>query len=174
LKIVSTNILHKSDSGGVQLGIVGDQAARRAYDDVAASALKVPGARVDGVLVTPMRSGGLELLVGVVRDPHWGPMLAVAIGGIFVEALGDSVLSPLPVSTARATEMLRGMRASALLDGVRGGQPVDVDVVASVIRRIGDLAMALGGELESLEVNPLWVNGSTIEALDAVVTWSLK
>jgi succinyl-CoA synthetase beta subunit len=66
------------------------------------------------------------------------------------------------------------MRASALLDGVRGGQPVDVDEVASVIRRIGDLAVALGSELESLEVNPLWVNGGMIEALDAVVTWSLK
>jgi acetate---CoA ligase (ADP-forming) len=174
LKIVSTNILHKSDIGGVRLGIVGEQAARRAYADVAASALKVPGAVVDGVLVTPMRSGGIELLVGAVQDPQWGPMLAVAVGGIFVEVLGDSVLAPLPVSTARATEMLRGMRASALFDGVRGGRPVDVDEVASVIRRIGDLAVALGGELESLEVNPLWVNGSTIEALDAVVTWSLK
>jgi succinyl-CoA synthetase beta subunit len=121
-----------------------------------------------------MRSGGVELLVGVVQDPQWGPMLAVAVGGIFVEVLGDSVLAPLPVSTARATEMLRGMRASALLDGVRGGRPADVDEVASVITRIGDLAVALGGELESLEVNPLWVNGGTIEALDAVVTWSPK
>jgi acyl-CoA synthetase (NDP forming) len=172
LKIVSTDILHKSDIGGVRLGVVGEEAARQAYVDVAASALKVPGAIVDGVLVTPMRSGGVELLVGVVQDPHWGPMLAVAVGGIFVEVLGDSVLAPLPVSTARATEMLRGMRASALLDGVRGGRPVDVDEVASVITRIGDLAVALGGELESLEVNPLWVNGGTIEALDAVVTWS--
>jgi succinyl-CoA synthetase beta subunit len=70
--------------------------------------------------------------------------------------------------------MLRGMRASALLDGVRGGQPVDVDAVASVVARIGDLAVALGGELESLEVNPLWVNGSAIEALDAVLTWCPK
>ncbi len=174
LKIVSPDILHKSDIGGVRLGVVGDQAARQAYADVAASALKVPGAIVDGVLVTPMRSGGVELLVGVVQDPQWGPMLAVAVGGIFVEVLGDSVLAPLPVSTARATEMLRGMRASALLDGVRGGRPADVDEVASVITRIGDLAVALGGELESLEVNPLWVNGGTIEALDAVVTWSPK
>jgi succinyl-CoA synthetase beta subunit len=156
------------------LGVVGEQAARQAYADVAASALKVPGAIVDGVLVTPMRSGGVELLVGVVQDPQWGPMLAIAVGGIFVEVLGDSVLAPLPVSTARATEMLRGMRASALLDGVRGGRPADVDEVASVITRIGDLAVALGGELESLEVNPLWVNGGMIEALDAVVTWSPK
>jgi acyl-CoA synthetase (NDP forming) len=174
LKIVSKNILHKSDIGGVRLGVVGEQAARQAYADVAASALKVPGAIVDGVLVTPMRSGGVELLVGVVQDPQWGPMLAVAVGGIFVEVLGDSVLAPLPVSTARAAEMLRGMRASALLDGVRGGRPADVDEVASVITRIGDLAVALGGELESLEVNPLWVNGGMIEALDAVVTWSPK
>jgi succinyl-CoA synthetase beta subunit len=67
--------------------------------------------------------------------------------------------------------MLRGLRAAALLDGVRGGRPADLDAVADVVSRIGDLALALGAELESLEVNPLWVDGSTVEALDAMVTW---
>jgi acyl-CoA synthetase (NDP forming) len=171
LKIVSPDIAHKSDIGGVRLGVTGDESVRRAYAEVAAAAEAVPGARVDGVLVSPMRAGGVELLVGVVRDPLWGPMLAVAAGGIFVEVLGDSVLAPLPVSPARARAMLRGLRAAALLDGVRGGRPADLDAVADVVSRIGDLALALGAELESLEVNPLWVDGSTVEALDAMVTW---
>jgi succinyl-CoA synthetase beta subunit len=171
LKIVSPDIAHKSDIGGVRLGVTGDESVRRAYAEVVAAAEAVPGARVDGVLVSPMRAGGVELLVGVVRDPRWGPMLAVAAGGIFVEVLGDSVLAPLPVSPVRARAMLRGLRAAALLDGVRGGRPADLDAVADVVSRIGDLALALGAELESLEVNPLWVDGSTVEALDAMVTW---
>ena len=98
-------------------------------------------------------------------------MLAVALGGVFVEVLKDSALTPLPVTPQRVQRLLRGLRAAPLLDGVRGGAPADVPALAEVVARIGDLALALGGELESLEVNPLRVDGSTIEALDAVVTW---
>ncbi|HYY12688.1 MAG TPA: acetate--CoA ligase family protein, partial [Kineosporiaceae bacterium] len=137
----------------------------------AASAARVEGARLEGVLVSPMRPGGVELLVGVVRDPQWGPMLAVALGGVFVEVLKDSALTPLPVTPQRAEQLLRGLRAAPLLAGVRGGAAADVPALAEVVARIGDLALALGDELESLEVNPLRVDGSAIEALDAVVTW---
>jgi succinyl-CoA synthetase beta subunit len=170
LKVCSPQILHKSDIGGVRLGVSGDD-VRGAYDAVAASVAKVEGARLEGVLVSPMRPGGIELLVGVVRDPQWGPMLAVALGGVFVEVLKDSALTPLPVTPQRAQQLLRGLRAAPLLDGVRGGAPADVPALAQVVARIGDLALALGDELESLEINPLRVDGSTIEALDAVVTW---
>jgi succinyl-CoA synthetase beta subunit len=119
-----------------------------------------------------MRHGGTELLVGVVRDPQWGPMLAVALGGVFVEALGDSVLAPLPVTAARARRMLDGLRGRAVLNGARGGVPADLDAVAAVIARVGDLAVSLGDSLESLEINPLRVDGATVEALDAAVTWA--
>jgi succinyl-CoA synthetase beta subunit len=121
-----------------------------------------------------MRHGGAELLVGVVRDPQWGPMLAVALGGIFVEVLKDSALAPLPVTQARAHQMLDGLRGRAVLDGVRGSAPADLDALAAVIARVGGLAAALGHDLESLEVNPLRVDGATVEALDAVVTWARK
>ena len=121
-----------------------------------------------------MRRGGTELLVGVVRDPHWGPMLAVALGGLFVEVLKDSALAPLPVSPAQARQMLDGLRGRAVLDGVRGAPPADLDALAALIARTGDLALALGDDLESLEINPLLVDGTTIEALDAVVTWARK
>jgi len=168
LKIVSPGILHKSDIGGVRLGVRGDDAVREAHAAVTGAA---GGAPVEGVLVSPMRGPATELLVGVVRDPQWGPILAVALGGIFVEVVDDSVLSPLPVAPAKAAAMLRGLRTVAVLDGVRGGPPADVDAVAAVVARIGDLALALGDELESLEVNPLRVDGATVEALDAVVTW---
>jgi len=172
VKIVAAEIVHKSDIGGVRLNVAPDEAAvRQAYLAVTAAASAHPGAGAD-VLISPMRTGGIELLVGVVADPQWGPMLAVAVGGIFVEVLQDSALAPLPVTPEQARRMLGSLRGRALLDGVRGGAPADLDSLSAVIARIGDLAVALGEDLESLEVNPLWVDGARIEALDAVVTWT--
>jgi succinyl-CoA synthetase beta subunit len=86
--------------------------------------------------------------------------------------LQDSALAPLPVTPEQARRMLGSLRGRALLDGVRGGAPADLEALSAVIARIGDLAVALGENLESLEVNPLWVDGARIEALDAVVTWT--
>jgi hypothetical protein len=170
VKIVSPDILHKSDAGGVLLDVPpAEEAVRAAYQAVTAAA--PDGARIDGVLVSPMRHGGTELLVGVVRDPQWGPILAVAIGGLLVEVLRDSALAPLPVTPWQAGRLLDRLRGRAVLDGVRGAAPADRDALTAVIARIGDLALALGEDLESLEVNPLLVDGTRIEALDAVVTW---
>jgi acyl-CoA synthetase (NDP forming) len=175
LKIVSPQIMHKSDIGGVLLDVpAAEDSVRNAFEAVTAAADKVDGATVEGVLVSPMRRGGTELLVGVVRDPHWGPMLAVALGGVFVEVLKDSALAPLPVSAEQARKMLGRLRGRAVLDGVRGAPPADLDALAAVIAAAGDLALALGDDLESLEINPLRVDGTTIEALDAVVTWTRK
>jgi acyl-CoA synthetase (NDP forming) len=170
VKIVSADILHKSDTGGVVLDVPADEeAVRAAYRAVIAAA--PDGARIDGVLVSPMRRSGTELLVGVVRDPQWGPVLAVAIGGLFVEVLRDSALAPLPVTPGQAGRLLDRLRGRAVLDGVRGAAPADRDALTAVIARIGDLALALGDALESLEINPLLVDGARIEALDAGLTW---
>jgi acetate---CoA ligase (ADP-forming) len=174
VKVVSPQIVHKTEIGGVRLDVPPDPGAlREAYRAVTAAAATA-GAAVEGVLVSPMRRGGTELLVGVVRDPQWGLLLAVAVGGVFVEVLQDSVLAPLPVSPQRAREMLDRLRGTALLRGARGTVPADLDALAAVIARLGDLAAALGDDLESLEVNPLLVQGPAIEALDAVVTWTRK
>jgi acetate---CoA ligase (ADP-forming) len=175
LKVVSPQIMHKTDIGGVRLDVPArEQAVRDAFEAVSGAARLVDGAVLEGVLVSPMRSGGTELLVGVVRDPQWGPMLAVALGGVLVEVLKDSALAPLPVTPRQARQMLDRLRGRAVLDGVRGSAPADLDALASVIARAGDLALALGDDLESLEINPLRVDGTTIEALDAVVTWNRK
>ncbi|MFI7166302.1 acetate--CoA ligase family protein [Rhodococcus erythropolis] len=171
LKIASPDILHKSDIGGVRLNISGTDKLRAAFEAVSACAAEVPGARVEGVLVSPMRPPATELLVGVVQDPQWGPILALALGGIFVEVLADSVLTPLPVTPDRVQKLLDQLRCAAVLDGVRGGAAADRDRLAEVISRIGDLAVALGPDLVSLEINPLRVDGAQIEALDAVVEW---
>jgi hypothetical protein len=118
-----------------------------------------------------MRRGGLELIVGVVRDPLWGPVLAVGLGGIWVEVLRDSAQRLLPASRPEIRAMLDELQASALLYDARGQEPADLTVLTDVIGRISDAAVSLGDRLGALEVNPLRVAGAAVEALDVLVTW---
>jgi acetate---CoA ligase (ADP-forming) len=170
LKVCSAQITHKSDLGGVALGVHGDAHVRDAYRRVLAAAQTVPGAVVDGVLVTPMRTGGVELLVGVTVDRTFGPVLAVGLGGLWVELLADTSLRVLPVSTDEVKHMLGELRGGPLLRGARGRRPADLDALAQVIRNVADAALSIpDGSLHTLEINPLWVNGDQIEALDVLV-----
>jgi acetate---CoA ligase (ADP-forming) len=169
LKIVSAQITHKSDIGGVALGLSTADDVKAAYARVRAAGEGVAGATVDGVLVTPMRSGGVELLAGVTLDPTFGPVLAVGLGGVWVEILKDIRLRALPVDAAEARRMLEELRGIDLLRGARGSQPADLDAIAAVIAQIGDAALSLNGSLRALEVNPLWVNGDQVEALDVLI-----
>lgn len=118
-----------------------------------------------------MRCDGVELLVGVVRDASFGHVLAVGIGGVYVEVLKDASLRVLPVGRAEVRAMLDELQGKALLQGARGAKPANIEALADIIYRIGALAQALGDDLESLEINPLRVDGDQIEALDALVTW---
>jgi acetate---CoA ligase (ADP-forming) len=172
MKIVSPGIAHKSDLGGVRLGVTAAEAAL-AYEEIiaACSRPEAGDARLEGVLVSPMRADAPELLVSVTRDRDWSLLLAVALGGVLVEVLDDMALTPLPVSPARARSMLQSLRGAAVLKGVRGRPAADFDQLASVVSAIGGLAEAIGPRLQTLEINPLRVAGSEIEALDALVVW---
>jgi len=171
MKIVSADLPHKSDVGGVRLN-VDAAAAAASYDSLLAECTaKAPHARLDGVLVSPMRDTGLELLVGVTRDPQWGLVLAVGLGGVFVEVLDDVALTPLPVSPDRIRALVESLRGAALLHGVRGQQAADLAALSATVSAVGRLAEELGPRLESLEINPLRVAGDRIEALDALITW---
>ena len=172
LKIASPDIAHKTEVGGVALGLrdaAAVEAARGAMLDRVRAAR--PDARIDGVLVAPMRHGGIELFVGTLRDAQWGPVLAVGLGGVYVEVLKDTALLLLPVTPQDVLEMLSELRGSALLDGFRGTPAADRGRIAQVVADIGDAALALGDGLVSLEVNPLRVDGSDCEALDALAVW---
>jgi acyl-CoA synthetase (NDP forming) len=169
LKVCSAQITHKSDIGGVALGVHGDAQVRDAYRRVLAAGQTVPEAVVDGVLVTPMRAGGVELLVGVTVDRAFGPVLAVGLGGVWVELLADTSLRVLPVTTDDVKHMLGELRGSPLLRGARGTRPADLDALAQVVKNVGDAALSLDGNLRALEINPLWVDGDRIEALDVLV-----
>jgi acyl-CoA synthetase (NDP forming) len=171
MKVVSADIVHKTDIGGVRLGVDAVD-ARDAYRSILdAVAANAPGATVEGILVSPMRTPAVELIVGVVADPDWGPMLAVGLGGVLVELLQDASLRRLPVGPDDVREMLGELRGRAVLDGVRGAEPVDVDALVTAICAVTALASALGDDLLSLEVNPLRADSDGVEALDAVRTW---
>ncbi len=182
LRLCSANIPHKSDIGGVALGLrnivqlrTGFKKVRlagEAAEAVAAGEVAAESGQpvvIDGVMVSPMRTGGIELLAGITMDPTFGPVLAVGIGGIFVEVLGDVSLRALPVSQSDVVEMLRELRGAPLLRGARGRPPADLDRLAGTIVRIADAALSLGSALSALEINPLWVDGDQIEALDVLV-----
>ena len=172
LKIASPDIAHKTEAGGVRLNLQAGE-VRQAFAEIVGSARDhSPSARIDGVIVSPMRSGGTELIVGVVRDPQWGPAIVVGLGGVFTEALQDSQLRLLPVSRAEVLGMLQALRGFRLLQGFRGGEPADLDHLAGVIAAIGDAALALGPQLAALEVNPLRVAGSAIECLDGLAVYA--
>ena len=173
LKILSSDIQHKSEVGGVALNLNGDAAVRASYDDMLATvAQKAPAAVIEGVLVSPMRTGGIELLVGIARDPLWGLVCAVGLGGFWVEALADTALCLLPASKDDIISALNSLRAIKMLQGYRGIPAADLDAVAEAVVGIGKAAMALGDGLAALEVNPLLVSGRRVEALDALVVWS--
>jgi acyl-CoA synthetase (NDP forming) len=169
LRISSPQIAHKSDVGGVALGLRTIAQLRAGYKRVRAAANALPTGGVDGVMVSAMRSGGVELLAGVSVDPVFGPVLAVGLGGIWVEVLGDVSLRVLPVGADEVIAMLGELRGAPLLRGARGGSRTDLDALAGIIVRVAAAALSLGDSLRSLEVNPLWVDGDQVEALDVLV-----
>jgi acetate---CoA ligase (ADP-forming) len=173
LKVCSPDIAHKSDIGGVVLNVQGAAAVATAYNDIVSGvSARMPEARIDGVLVSPMRSGGIELIAGINRDPVWGPVLVLGIGGVLVEVLKDVALRPLPVSRSDIAEMLAELRAAPLLHGLRGQPPIALERLTDAVLALTDVAAALGEEFQSIEINPLRADHRTVEALDALIVWS--
>lgn len=156
VKIVSADIPHKSDVGGVALGLRGAAQARAAFERTRDHALSArPDARLDGALVAHMLTGGVECIAGVHRDPVFGPVLMFGLGGIHVETLRDVSLRALPITRDDALAMVRELRAFAILDGARGRAPVDLDSIADALCALAGFALRAGDSLDSAEINPL-------------------
>ncbi|MDA7416862.1 acetate--CoA ligase family protein [Xenophilus arseniciresistens] len=156
VKIVSADIPHKSDAGGVALNLQGAAQARAAFERTRDSARAAqPDARIDGALVARMASGGVECIAGVHRDPVFGPVLMVGLGGIHVETLRDVALRVLPVSRDDALAMVRELRGFPILAGARGRAPADLEAIADALCALAGFALRAGDTLQSVEVNPL-------------------
>ncbi|MGH7615944.1 MAG: acetate--CoA ligase family protein [Gemmatimonadaceae bacterium] len=174
VKIVSPDVVHKTDIGGVRLGVASEPEVRAACREMLARvAATIPTARVDGVLIQRMETGGCETIVGMTRDPSFGPLVMFGLGGIFVEALHDVAFRITPLDDSDALAMTHAIRGSAMLDGARGRPAADRTAVCSVIRRIAALA-ADAPQIVELDVNPLLALGDRAVALDARVRVSTK
>ena len=167
MKIVSPDIVHKSDSGGVLLGIASAVTARSAFDTILANALRaVPGAAIEGVSVQTMFEGRLELIVGARRDPQFGPIVVIGAGGVLVELLSDRAIASAPLAAADVRALLATLAIWPILAGYRG-QALALDAVVDAIVRISWLAHDIGGDDFELDVNPLLVSAGACCAVDA-------
>lgn len=172
VKIASPDIVHKTEAGGVLLDRDGPAAVLAAAREVLAAARRhAPEASIDGILVSPMQPDGVDLLAGVIRDPAWGAVLAIAMGGIWAEALGDVRRVALPCDRDAIEAAIRGLRGAPVLLGARGGPAASLPALVDAIGALADLAVSLGDDLVAIEINPLRVFADRAVALDATVQW---
>jgi acyl-CoA synthetase (NDP forming) len=170
VKVVSRDVPHKTEAGGVQLGVV-RQALSDAARSVADSARKaVPGASIDGVLVSEMVQG-LEMLIGVINDPSFGPVVALGLGGVLTEVLKDVTYRIAPFDLETAREMIAELRGAKLFEGYRGKPAADKEALAQTLVAVSGMAVALAPRLKELDINPVFVRptGQGVAAADALV-----
>jgi acetate---CoA ligase (ADP-forming) len=169
LKIQSPDIAHKTEAGGVRLGVEAG-GVEAAFDEIIANAkAHAPQARIEGVLVQKMMPKGHELVIGVIRDPDFGPLVMLGSGGIYLEVLKDVVFAPPPITPAEAKALILGLKTAPILGGVRGQPPADIDALAALVSRVADLARAESG-IGQIDFNPVFVYpaGEGVVAVDAL------
>ncbi len=172
LKVQSPDIIHKTEAGAVALGVVGDAAVREAYARVLGNAAAAhPGAAIQGVLVQPMAWAGIEMILGISRDPDFGPMLMVGLGGIHVEVLRDVAFVPVPIGPDEAQALLSELRGAALLDGVRGAPPADRTALANLIAALSHFAADHADQIDEIDLNPVILHPQTqgLTIVDALI-----
>ena len=172
LKIESADIPHKTEAGAIRLHVKGNAAVREAFKTVMAAAKQYkPDATLDGVLVQEMAPAGLEIMLGLVSDPVFGPVVVAGLGGIHVEVLRDLAYRVAPIDHIEARAMLDELRGRKLLDGVRGAAARDVDALCDLIVRLSWLGTDLSNEVAELDVNPLILReqGAGAKVVDALV-----
>jgi len=169
VKVMSPDILHKSDVGGVRVRMLDAAAVESAIREMLAKP-EIANARLDGFLVEEMAPAGQELVIGGLRDPQFGPLVMVGLGGIFVEVLKDVAFRICPIERIDAVEMLEELKGKALLDGARGQAAVSRDAIIDTLLNIGGqrgLLMSLAGEIAEADINPLIVSANGAVAVDA-------
>jgi acyl-CoA synthetase (NDP forming) len=172
LKVQSPDILHKTEAGAVMLGLSDEAAVRGGYRAVLArSKAAVPGAAVDGVLVQAMAKRGQEMILGITRDPVFGPMLMVGLGGIHVEVLKDVAFAPVPLNADDALALIGELKGAALLDGVRGAKPADKQALAVLMAALSRFASDHADQIAEIDLNPVIVHaaGEGLSVVDALI-----
>ncbi len=167
LKVVSPDVTHKSDVGGVKLGLASPAEVASAYDEVVAAVKKAqPQARIDGVAVQKMASQGTEVIIGMSKDPQFGPVLMFGLGGILVEVLNDVAFRIVPLEPRDARQMVREIKGFPVLEGVRGQPPADLEALEKLILQVSEFVEA-HPEIEELDLNPVFAYPDGALAVDA-------
>jgi acyl-CoA synthetase (NDP forming) len=169
VKVVSPEIIHKSDAGGVRIGLKSPAEVQTAISEMAALPA-IARARVDGWLIDEMAPPGQEVVIGGLRDPHFGPLVMVGLGGIFVEVLSDVAFRICPITRLDAEEMLDELKGARVLDGARGREPASRDAIVDVLLRMGGetgLLVQHADDVSEADINPLIVSSTGAVAVDA-------
>jgi len=167
MKILSPQILHKSDAGGVSLNISNSAEARSAYAKIIVNAINYDKrAELMGVLVSPMMRQGVEVIIGMTHDPQFGPVIMFGLGGIFVEVFKDVSFRVTPVDKIDATEMISEIKAYPILTGIRGERPKDIEAIIDLILKVSKLADE-HPEIKELDLNPVFVYDQGLSVVDA-------
>jgi len=173
LKILSPDVQHKTEIGGVRVGLGDETAVVTAFHEVMEAARRHhPQARLEGAVIQEMApADAVEVILGVLQDPDFGPVVVFGSGGILVELLRDSSLRLPPLSHEEALEMIHETRGRRLLQGFRGRPPADIDALADALVRVSQLAVDLGDLIVAVDINPLMVlpRGQGVRAVDALV-----
>ncbi len=170
LKIVSPDIIHKSDVGGVELGLFGDDAVKSGYESVIATvSARAPSALIEGVSVEQMFAGGTEVIIGLNQDSQFGAVIMFGLGGIFTEVFEDVVFRVVPISRDDATAMIRSVGGHRVLSGYRGQLPVSEEMLVDLLIRASAMAEDLAGSFESVDLNPVLVWEDHHVVLDAKI-----
>ncbi len=167
IKIASPDILHKSDSGGVRLGLNNSEEVKRGYDEMMRGIRRrYPKAYLQGVTVQKMARPGIELIVGVSKDPQFGPVIMFGLGGIFVEVLKDVSFRIIPIERRDAQEMIREIKGYPLLQGIRGREGVKISELVNLLLKVSKF-VEQNPEIEELDLNPLLAYPDGVLAVDA-------
>jgi acyl-CoA synthetase (NDP forming) len=172
MKISSPDLPHKTEVGGVRLHLKDEQQVREAMASMLESVRRqAPQAHIEGITLAPMVSGGVETIVGVFSDPSMGPMVMFGLGGVFVEVLKDVTFRVAPFDHSEALRMIREIRGFAMLEGVRGAPPSDIEALAQLLSQLSVFAASHAGQIESIDLNPVVVleQGKGVLALDALI-----
>ena len=169
MKVVSPQILHKTEVGGVKVGIGKIQDVKKTFNDMYGRLSKQEGVDVKGILLEKMVPKGVELIVGLQNDPQFGPVIMVGMGGIMTEVMKDVAFRMLPITTSDAKSMLNELKGSALLKGFRGSEPIDLDMAAKMLVRIGKMGMQNADYINSVDFNPVVVYPGSHFVVDAKI-----
>ena len=167
MKIVSPDIIHKTDAGGVKVNIKDAKEAKLAYQEIIYKAKKYnKKAKISGVIVYPMVPQGAEIIIGMMKDPHFGPVIMFGLGGIFVEVLKDISFRILPIEEKDAREMITEIKGYEILKGARGKPPRDIQAIEGVLMKISKLTME-NPEINEIDLNPIFIFEKGLQVVDA-------